>query len=238
MIKFFRQIRQSLIMENKTSKYLKYAIGEIILVVIGILIALQINNWNTDRQLNKQEQVILNLLKSEFTYNKHELNRNIEKAGRLKNRADSLLTFFNSDPTQLNQNDLTYKTLGLTAYSTYDPSNGALNNLISSGQLNLIKNDSLRLILSKWFGEVQDVKEDESRLMKYGDTFLEPIRLQYLNYKSGSTFDRSPLDILKNPEFENVVFRIYRGVNYIIENYEVLGHEIDRILSMVDQELR
>ena len=46
MIKFFRNIRQSLIMENKTSKYLKYAIGEILLVVIGILIALQINNWN------------------------------------------------------------------------------------------------------------------------------------------------------------------------------------------------
>jgi hypothetical protein len=46
MIKFFRHIRQSLILENKTGKYLKYAIGEIVLVVIGILIALQINNWN------------------------------------------------------------------------------------------------------------------------------------------------------------------------------------------------
>ncbi|WP_104736414.1 DUF6090 family protein [Hanstruepera ponticola] len=50
MIKFFRHIRQSLIMENKTGKYFKYAIGEIILVVIGILIALQINNWNEGRK--------------------------------------------------------------------------------------------------------------------------------------------------------------------------------------------
>ena len=50
MIKFFRHIRQNLIMENKTSKYLKYAIGEIVLVVIGILIALQINNWNEERK--------------------------------------------------------------------------------------------------------------------------------------------------------------------------------------------
>lgn len=50
MIKFFRHIRQNLIMENKTSKYLKYAIGEIVLVVIGILIALQINNWNEWRK--------------------------------------------------------------------------------------------------------------------------------------------------------------------------------------------
>ena len=53
MIKFFRNIRQSLIMEKNTAKYLKYAIGEIVLVVIGILIALQINNWNEQRKLNK-----------------------------------------------------------------------------------------------------------------------------------------------------------------------------------------
>ena len=59
MIKLFRRIRQNLIMENKTGKYLKYAIGEIVLVVIGILIALQINNWNEQRKLKAVE---LNLL--------------------------------------------------------------------------------------------------------------------------------------------------------------------------------
>ena len=46
MIKFFRTIRKNLISEGKTVNYLKYAIGEIVLVIIGILIALQINNWN------------------------------------------------------------------------------------------------------------------------------------------------------------------------------------------------
>jgi len=54
MIKFFRHIRQTLLMENKTSKYFKYAIGEIVLVVIGILIALQINNWNDEKKENKE----------------------------------------------------------------------------------------------------------------------------------------------------------------------------------------
>ena len=56
MIKFFRKIRQNLLMENKTGKYLKYAIGEIILVVIGILIALQINNWNENKKLEAKTQ--------------------------------------------------------------------------------------------------------------------------------------------------------------------------------------
>jgi hypothetical protein len=46
MIKFFRHIRRSLLEQNKMGKYFKYAIGEILLVVIGILIALSINNWN------------------------------------------------------------------------------------------------------------------------------------------------------------------------------------------------
>ena len=50
MIKFFRHIRQSMINQNKTKKYLLYAIGEIILVVIGILIAIQINKWNENRK--------------------------------------------------------------------------------------------------------------------------------------------------------------------------------------------
>ena len=59
MIKFFRKIRQQLLTENKISKYLIYAIGEIVLVVIGILIALSINNWNENRKLENEE---LNLL--------------------------------------------------------------------------------------------------------------------------------------------------------------------------------
>lgn len=62
MIKLFRKIRRNLLIKNKIRTYLKYAIGEIILVVIGILIALQINNWNEDRKLQKEEIRILNNL--------------------------------------------------------------------------------------------------------------------------------------------------------------------------------
>ncbi|MBD10112.1 MAG: hypothetical protein CMC68_05100, partial [Flavobacteriaceae bacterium] len=70
MIKFFRNIRRSHINEGKTSKYLKYALGEIILVVIGILIALQINNWNENRkkrqvELNYLERLIIDLRENE-----------------------------------------------------------------------------------------------------------------------------------------------------------------------------
>jgi len=68
MIKFFRKIRQKLLTENKFSKYLLYAFGEIILVIIGILIALSINNWNEEKKL---EQEVTTYLKnaSDFIYN-------------------------------------------------------------------------------------------------------------------------------------------------------------------------
>ena len=59
MIKFFRKIRQNLLLEGKTEKYLKYAIGEIVLVVIGILIALQINNWNEHNKKKQDERILL-----------------------------------------------------------------------------------------------------------------------------------------------------------------------------------
>jgi hypothetical protein len=62
MLKFFRKIRQRLLQRNRVTQYLVYAAGEILLVVIGILIALQINNWNEDRKSNKFEQEILYLI--------------------------------------------------------------------------------------------------------------------------------------------------------------------------------
>jgi hypothetical protein len=62
MIKFFRKIRQNMLMENKTGTYFKYAIGEIILVVIGILIALSINNWNENRKNSNEGIAILQSL--------------------------------------------------------------------------------------------------------------------------------------------------------------------------------
>ena len=75
MIKFFRKIRQNLLMENKTGKYFKYAVGEIILVVIGILIALGINSWNQDRLSNQQQKVYLNNFKEELVSNTKLLQR-------------------------------------------------------------------------------------------------------------------------------------------------------------------
>ncbi len=75
MIKFFRKIRQKLLSKSKFSQYLIYAIGEIVLVVIGILIALQINNWNAEQKTEKEEIGILNNLLESLTAYKNIANK-------------------------------------------------------------------------------------------------------------------------------------------------------------------
>jgi hypothetical protein len=73
MIKLFRNIRKNLLKEGNTTKYFKYAIGEIVLVVIGILIALQINNWNEARKDKLQMEVYVDSIKEDLAYDREEL---------------------------------------------------------------------------------------------------------------------------------------------------------------------
>ena len=83
MIKFFRKIRYDLMKNNKTGKYLKYAIGEIILVMIGILLALQVNNWNETRKIS-------NTIESLFSVFENELENNIRDSNSLIRRGYSI----------------------------------------------------------------------------------------------------------------------------------------------------
>ncbi|MFH4968053.1 DUF6090 family protein [Gaetbulibacter sp. M240] len=78
MIKFFRKIRYKLIEKNKTGKYLKYAIGEIFLVVIGILIALSINNWNEQRKAQQSEIELLNRILIDLQIDENRINDHIQ----------------------------------------------------------------------------------------------------------------------------------------------------------------
>jgi hypothetical protein len=91
MIKFFRKIRQNLLMENKTGKYFKYAIGEIILVVIGILIALSLNNWNEKRNQDANFDKLIDALENEIIENIDEANYEIETYRRTQLNASKIL---------------------------------------------------------------------------------------------------------------------------------------------------
>lgn len=105
------------------------------LVVIGILIALSINNWNENRKETIFEQKILKELKTDFACNEIELNNNIIKSSALAAYCDSLLALFNFPKAEADLISFFNYTRRLGGYSTFSPSNGALNALISSGNL-------------------------------------------------------------------------------------------------------
>ena len=237
MARIFNGIRRRLLAEGKLSRYLSYALGEIILVVLGILIALSINTWNHNQGLLQEEQEILTNLREEFNYNLKELERNQIKGQRFMTNADSLLAGF-LDPTFV-PDDAAFRRwmLRMTAYTSFDPSNGVVHDLIGSGKLHLIRNDALRIRLANWDGHVQDAKEDESRLMHSGDTYFVPIRFETVPVNSASRQQAHRDAFFGSLKNENVVTTLRGHMRYIVEeNYAMLQHEIAGILESLSSE--
>jgi hypothetical protein len=169
MIKFFRKSRQNMINKNRIGKYLLYAIGEIVLVVIGILIALQINNWNEKQKDIAQEQLILEQLKSEYQNNLTQLEEKILMRNEGLEASYSLLNQI--DNTNINEEEL-YKSLWqLLRDPTFDP---IKNDIVGSEKLRLIKNDTLVRALSNWSSEVLQVQEWEIEFKKLRTEILVP----------------------------------------------------------------
>jgi len=161
MIKFFRNIRQNLIMENKTSKYVKYAIGEIVLVVIGILIALQINNWNQERIQYKETKVLLNSLRFDVEEDIKSLQNQINLLSLRRDWADYILESLDSQKvTDSNAFILSMSRVGfIFNYSQTFPT---YTEIVSSGKLSYIKSETLKNALAKYQSQVDNNRQIES----------------------------------------------------------------------------
>lgn len=171
MIKFFRKIRQNLLLEEKTGKYLKYAFGEIILVVIGILIALQINNLNEQRKQNNLEQDYLIALKKEFENNLLEVNRVIKLNAELLKNAQELSTHTGPDVPTIPEEKFGELYFGtINAEVQYRPGSGVTSEIISSGKLNIFQNKELKNALDALDGlllKIRFQENEELAVMRY-----------------------------------------------------------------------
>ena len=155
---------------GKTSKYLKYAIGEIILVVIGILIALQINNWNNHQKDLTKEQKILIQLKGEYEKNLTQLEQKITMRNEITMASSNLLRYFDK-PETASLDSLIVLMGSIVRDPTFDP---IKNDLIESGNLHLIQNDNLKLRLSNWTSDVYQAQENELQWQKLRTEFITP----------------------------------------------------------------
>ena len=128
-------------MENKTGKYFKYAIGEIILVVIGILIALQINNWNEDKKITSTELDILKVMKRNLNSDLRDMDGNIKFYMVRQNAAQVVLKSLDDSLYKNDSLSFCYANLGLSPF--FIETTSAYENLKSIG-FEIIKNDSLK----------------------------------------------------------------------------------------------
>jgi len=232
MIKFFRRIRQNLLMENKTGKYFKYAIGEIVLVVIGILIALQINNWNEDRKATKEEAKALKELLVEFKINHKDFMRvyNIKK--HALDSVTSYLDFIMDKRIPESKKDFLFNILGR---NTWDPNYSVLNGLFNSGMIGNLKNDSLKSYLSYWEGHVSNYMRVQEayheRVVKYMDMRSSvPRTRKALGENNIHSLEKGQLfskEIVKSFKYQNLVTTLsgnlrvqLSAMNQVLENYK------------------
>lgn len=248
MIKVFRKIRYELMEKNKTGKpafpavrYLKYAIGEIVLVVIGILIALSINNWNTDLVDQRTEQNIIKNLNMEFKQNKSTIQESIAFQKSILTCARDIMKLIGQPKEVLDKNNLDSLIARSLDYTEYRPSQVVYSDLIASGKLNLLPED-VRLLLFEWSINLDGKKEGYDTLDEISQTLLLPYLTKNASMKNIDSYsivewkEKSKLisdyyGMFQDLEFENnMENQVWNLTNYII-SLENLEKATDKVIE-------
>ncbi len=253
MIKFFRKIRQKLLSENKFSKYLLYAIGEIILVVIGILIALQINNWNLTQQDRKTEKENLLALQKEFTQNRTKLQEVILQNKENIYSAEKMIQSF-SNTSKDTISEQTMAIYGSKTFGTeinFEPETGVLTEIISSGQLKIIQNNELKHKLAGFNSKFHEIEQQEKEVLDYRNMAIKQmineanmervyadlgLRETYINTDFGVNGTKAMLNSL--PFLNQIV--LYQSSSNVTNQafYEPMNKEVELILELIAERLK
>ena len=250
MIKFFRKIRQNLLSEGKTGKYLKYAFGEIILVVIGILIALGISNWNENRKNNNETTDFINRLTEEIEININNVNKSIEEESNHIVASKSILDMFHNERENINPKALDSLMLIIYGSSIVEINNGTFTEGLNTGKIGNISSDKLRSALYSFTTLIDNTR----RIEQINATDLNGPFTQFLypnfNYRNmdnkfseykgeiGETkfIDFDNLSILNNMEFENYMDNRFYNNSVQLKQYEKLKAELLRIENLIRTE--
>ncbi|MGI9530598.1 DUF6090 family protein, partial [Lutimonas sp.] len=232
MIPFFRKIRKKMADDNRPLKYMRYAVGEIVLVVVGILIALQINTWNEERKDRIRGISHLKEIRAELLFDSYQLDTVLkylevaDKAGLYMN--DFLLNRLEKiDSTKLKD---AYLRLG--HLSVFNNTKISYNNLLSSGEINLIQNDTIKRLLGFMHNEGNWDKS-------YHDGPMQEIYNEYSNYINKYTEPLMVRHFFKNEfkaNFKEEFKTTTISVNGFYVNWEELKKD-SKYLVLLDQVL-
>ena len=155
MIKFFRKIRFDLMEKNKTGKSLKYAIGEIVLVVIGILIAISINNWNENRINDNIEKTYYQRFLDDVYLDEEILIQQIELTKNRLFSANTLLSYLQQENVNMKQIANAIRNSVSRSDFKIEPTKITYEDVKSSGNLNLIRDFVLKYKLDKYYANLE-----------------------------------------------------------------------------------
>jgi hypothetical protein len=206
MIPFFRKIRKKMADDNRPLKYMRYAIGEIVLVVIGILIALAINNWNEEKNKHQVEIISLKEVINNLQMDANDLNYNLATDSLTLKSLQSVLLCIS---TAIPYNDTLAADFGRISYFTNFMNNkSAYENLKSEG-FNIINNDSLRFLIVEYYDHTSKVlvNVENEFINKNENLFIKPFMIRNFDYASmfKPAYPNDYEALLKNPEFKSIV---------------------------------
>lgn len=245
MIPFFRKIRKQLADNNKPLKYFRYAIGEIVLVVIGILFALQINNWNNNKNEMAEAKNYYVKIHDEIGYAKKlsiRFSTRLDKLIQHNNRSLDIINLKNKDSLYLLK-----ETLGAlgTAYKAnfFFP---IINEFLNEGYLAKIKNDSIKLGLQRFSTALIDLKSIDDYLGNQYSTAIEPYFYNSINYAEvvyrGAVYNNLKLGgpTTNYQQFYDNL-ELWNLLTFKVETLIAQKHNIDRlynILEFIDSKLQ
>ena len=239
MFKFFRHIRQKLLTENKFSKYLLYAIGEIILVVIGILIALKINNSNEASNLKHNELILLMEMQQNLKHDSDKLN-GILIANQERIRSNEMVKVSLENNVPFNDS-LKYHFGNTFGNWQLTENTAAWENLKSIG-LDLISNDSLRNSISYLYSSKYIYLENVEKGADDGYQWnqLYPQILKHINidtlWVSGTP--KNYEELIHNREFMEVIKMNLFFRNFMQNQYIDVKKNVISVLEQVDYQIQ
>ena len=240
--------------ENKFGKYLIYAIGEIILVVIGILIALQINNWNQTNKTHDKQETYLSLIKGEMYNNLESVKAEKSKLSTSINSQQQLLELMHDQATidTIGEADLSKMIASvLSQMFSVNYENGILSELIASGSLKDIENTNIINELASWEGKVYKLRDREKSLKvlrnraniyfetngNFRTVFDQTSYSDYVGLPKLESF-KSNKDILSSTIFENIlILQLANAMNLKKYNYPEFEDDILNLIELIEQEL-
>ncbi|MBT8274093.1 MAG: hypothetical protein KJO77_09815 [Bacteroidia bacterium] len=250
MINFFRNIRRSLLTDSRTKKYFKYAIGEILLIVIGILIALQLNNWNEIRKNRNSEQLLLSSLLIEMEENYEQLNKVMGYNSKSRSAAKRMIEIYNGNYIYKNHQELD-SVLALLQWAwTYNPQMGTLNSIKNSGQFNSIQDEKLRSLISSFEDLSSDALEENNVLRNLIINEYVPLVSQYVslnqrleflgeNYALGkSKFEPDYEGLFKDRKLESLISYIHTWRIDEFDEGEQFKRKIEEFISTLNKEIK